>query len=53
VEISSPPFAGAAYENDDSFGFPPTAHPGRELFTFSLFTLLTITAVVWGVSKLI
>ncbi len=53
VERSSPSFAGATYEHDDAMGFPPAAHPGRELFTFSLIALLTFTAVVWGGSKLI
>lgn len=40
-------------EYDDGLDFPPTAHPGRELFTFSLFVLLIITFVVWGGWKLI
>ena len=53
VERSSPSFAGATYEHDDALGFPPTAHPGRELFIFSLFALLTFTTVVWGALKLI
>jgi hypothetical protein len=44
---------GATSESDDGFDFPPTAHPGRELFTFSLFVLLIITFVVWGGWKLI
>jgi hypothetical protein len=39
--------------DDDGFDFPPTAHPGRELFTFSLFALLIITFAVWGGWKLI
>jgi hypothetical protein len=53
-----------APEYDDGFNFPPTAHPGREIFTFSLLVLLmpnavkherdgVITAVVWGGWKLI
>jgi hypothetical protein len=29
-----------ARESDDGFDFPLTAHPGRELFTASLFVLL-------------
>jgi hypothetical protein len=40
-------------ESDDGFDFPPTAHPGRELFTFSLFILLIITLLAWGGWKLI
>jgi hypothetical protein len=28
--------------SDDGFDFPPTAHPGREMFTFSLFVLLVL-----------
>jgi hypothetical protein len=43
----------AAREYDDGFDFPPTAHPEREVFTFSLFVLLIITTVVWGGWKLI
>lgn len=52
--------SGAARESeknfhfsDDDFDFPPTAHPGRELFTFSLFVLLVIGLTVWGGWKLI
>ncbi len=44
---------GAARESDDGFDFPPTAHPGRELFTASLFVLLIMTLLVWGGWKLI
>jgi hypothetical protein len=47
VERVSQSSTNAAREYDDGFDFPPTAHPGRELFTFSLFVLLIITAVVW------
>lgn len=39
--------------SDDDFDFPPTAHPGRELFTFTLFVLLVISLSVWGGWKLI
>ena len=39
--------------SDDDFDFPPTAHPGRELFTFSLFVLMVVALVVWGGWKLI
>jgi hypothetical protein len=53
VERVSQSSTDAARDYDDGFDFPPTAHPGRELFTFSLFVLLIITAVVWGGWKLI
>jgi hypothetical protein len=38
---------------DDGFDFPPTAHPFRELVTFSLFLSGVVALIVWGVSKLI
>ena len=38
---------------DDGFDFPPTAHPGRELFTAILFVLLVLALLVWGGWKLI
>jgi hypothetical protein len=38
--------------SDDDFDFPPTAHPGRELFTFSLFVVLVMALVLWGGWKL-
>ena len=48
----SPP--DAAYELDENdYDFPPTAHPGRELFTASLFVLLIVSLVAWGGWKLI
>ena len=53
VEEASKFSTGAAREYDDGFDFPPTAHPGRELFTFSLFVLLIMTFMVWGGWKLI
>jgi hypothetical protein len=53
VERVSQSSTDAARDYDDGFDFPPTAHPGRELFTFSLFVLLIITAVFWGGWKLI
>ena len=43
----------AARETDDGLDFPPTAHPGRELFTASLFVFLIIALLVWGGWKLI
>jgi hypothetical protein len=43
----------AARELDDGFDFPPTAHPGRELFTASVFVLLIISLLVWGGWRLI
>jgi len=39
--------------SDDPFDYPPTAYPGRELFTFSLFVLAIVTFTVWGGWKLI
>ena len=42
-----------AREFDDGFDLPPTAHPGRELFTASLFVLLIMALLVWGGWKLI
>jgi len=38
---------------DEDFDFPPTAHPRRELFTFSVFLLVILTFVVWGGWRLI
>jgi hypothetical protein len=35
-------------ECDALFDFPPMEHPGRELFTFSLFVLAILTLLVWG-----
>ena len=52
VESASQP-VDAAREFYDDFDFPPTAHPGRELFTASLFVLLIIALFVWGGWKLI
>ena len=43
----------AARESDDGFDYPPTAYPGRELFTASLFVLLIMALAVWGGWKLI
>ena len=37
-----------AREFDDGFDFPPTAYPGRELFTASLFVLLIMALLAWG-----
>jgi hypothetical protein len=53
VDEASQSSTGSAREYDDGFDFPPTAHPGRELFTFSLFVLLIVTFAVWGGWKLI
>lgn len=38
---------------DDGFDFPPTAHPFRELVTFSIFLSGVVALIVWGVSRLI
>jgi hypothetical protein len=43
----------AVRESDDGLDFPPTAYPGRELFTASVFVLLIMTLAVWGGWKLI
>ena len=53
VERVSQSSTDAARESDDGFDFPPTAHPGRELLTFSLFILLIITLLAWGGWKLV
>ena len=47
AERASQSSVNAARESDDGFDFPPTAHPGRELFTASLFVLLIISFLVW------
>jgi hypothetical protein len=52
AERASQSSVGAARESDDGFDFPPTAHPGRELFTASLFVLLIMALLVWGGWKL-
>jgi len=52
AERASQSFA-AARESDDGFDFPPTAYPGRELFSFSLFILLIITLLASAGWKLI
>jgi len=43
----------APREPDDGLDFPPTAHPGRELFTASLFALLSLALLFWGGLRLI
>ncbi len=53
AERASQSSVGGERESDDGFDFPPTAHPGRELFTASVFVLVIITFVVWGGWKLI
>jgi hypothetical protein len=53
AERASQSSVNATREPDDGFDFPPTAHPGRELFTASLFVLLIISFLVWGGWKLI
>jgi hypothetical protein len=32
--------------------WPPYKHPGRELFTFSLFLVIVISGLIWGAIKL-
>ena len=39
--------------SEEDFDFPPTLHPGRELFTFSLFVLMIMSLGIWGGWKLI
>ena len=34
--------------DDDYYDYPPTEHPGRELFTGCLFVLLAIALAVWA-----
>ena len=53
AEIASQSSVGAVRESDDGFAYPPTAHPGRELCTASLFVLLILALEIWGVWKLI
>jgi hypothetical protein len=53
AERASQSSFGAARESDDGFDFPPTAYPGRELVTASLFVLLIMALLVWGGWKLI
>jgi hypothetical protein len=53
-EIRSQALAGEdRNSSDDGFDFPPTAHPFRELVTFSIFLSGVVALVVWGVSKLL
>jgi hypothetical protein len=44
---------GAITSFDDGLDFPPTAHPVRELITFSIFALGVVGLIVWGVLKLL
>jgi hypothetical protein len=37
---------------DDGLDFPPTAHPVRELITFSIFAAAVVGFVVWGALEL-
>ena len=53
VERASQSSTDAAREFDDGFDFPPTAHPGRELFTSCFFVQLITALVIWGGWKLI
>ena len=53
VERSSQSSTDVAREFDDGFDFPPTAHPGRELFTSCFLFQLTLALVIWGGWKLI
>jgi hypothetical protein len=58
-EIHSRSYSGETAQSDgsltsfeDGFDFPPTAHPARELLTFSAFALGVVGLMVWGVLKL-
>ena len=44
---------GAVTRFDDGLDFPPTAHPFRELVTFSIFVSSVIALIVWGGLKLL
>ena len=39
--------------SDDGFDFPPTAHPFRELITFSIFVTGIVALLIWGGSKIL
>ena len=43
----------AAIFSDDGLDFPPTAHPIRELMTFSLIFSGVIAFFAWGAAKLL
>ena len=51
VESASKSSVDAAIYDDSDY--PQTAHPGRELFTASLFVLIVIGLLVWGGWKVI
>ncbi len=53
LRAASASAVAAAQDSDDDFDFLPTAHPGREAFTASLFVLLMIALLVWAGSKLL
>jgi hypothetical protein len=53
-EIQSQTLIGEGRNSsDDGLDFPPTAHPFRELVTFSIFLSGLVALIVWGGSKLI
>ncbi len=39
--------------SDDGFDFPPTAHPIRELITFSIFMSGIVALIIWGGYKIL
>jgi hypothetical protein len=39
--------------SDDGFDFPPTAHPIRELITFSIFATGIVALIIWGGLKIL
>jgi hypothetical protein len=46
-------YADTVNVSDDGFDFPPTAHPIRELITFSIFVSGIIALIIWGGSKIL
>ncbi len=51
-EVRSQSHSSAFDFSDDGLDFPPTAHPIRELITFSIFVSGIIALIIWGFSKL-
>lgn len=54
-KAESPPLSSTdgARDSQDDYDFPPTLHPGRELFTASVVLLAILGLFAWGVVKLI
>ena len=51
-EVQSQSHSSAFDFSDDGLDFPPTAHPVRELITFSIFVSGIVALIIWGASKL-